>query len=151
MDEVFLKTIHADTPAADLAAATPSAVAPEACNWGGGAPSAPHPPHTLFVRCLVLLAALLLVLALLLGRGVLVLLVLGDEVVHVRLGLGELHLVHALAGVPVKEGLAAEHGGELLSDALHDLLHAGGVAAEADRHLETFGGDVADRALHVVR
>ena len=53
------------------------------------------------------------------------------KVVHVRLGLGELHLVHALAGVPVKEGLAAEHRGELLGDALHDLLHAGRVAAEA--------------------
>ena len=39
------------------------------------------------------------------------------KVVHVRLGLGELHLVHALAGVPVKEGLAAEHRGELLGDA----------------------------------
>merc|ERR1719198_2365033 len=70
---------------------------------------------------LVLLAALLLVL-----------LVLGEEVVHVGLGLGELHLVHALAGVPVEEGLAAEHRGELLGDALHHLLHAGGVAAEAD-------------------
>merc|ERR1719424_2688101 len=66
------------------------------------------------VRRLVLLAALLLELALLLGGRVLVLLVLGDEVVHVGLGLGELHLVHALAGVPVEEGLAAEHGGELL-------------------------------------
>merc|ERR1719152_967128 len=54
---------------------------------------------------LVLLAALLLELALLLGGGVLVLLVLGHEVVHVGLGLGELHLVHALAGVPVEEGL----------------------------------------------
>mmetsp|Transcript_78078 Transcript_78078/g.155161 ORF Transcript_78078/g.155161 Transcript_78078/m.155161 type:complete len:543 (+) Transcript_78078:117-1745(+) len=99
---------------------------------------------------LVLLAALLLELALLLGGGVLVLLVLGDEVVHVGLGLGELHLVHALAGVPVEEGLAAEHGGELLGDALHHLLHAGGVAAEADRHLEALGRDVADGALEVV-
>merc|ERR1719453_146034 len=59
-----------------------------------------------------------LVLALLLGGGVLVLLVLRDEVVHVGLGLRELHLVHALTGVPVEEGLAAEHGGELLGDAL---------------------------------
>merc|ERR1712159_155992 len=100
---------------------------------------------------LVLLAALLLVLALLLGRGVLVLLVLRDEVVHVRLGLGKLHLVHALAGVPVEERLAAEYAGELLGDALHHLLHAGGVAAEADRHLEALRRDVADRALHVVR
>ena len=65
--------------------------------------------------------------------------------------LGELHLVHALAGVPVEEGLAAEHRGELLSDALHHLLHARRVAAEADRHLEALWRDVADRALEVVR
>jgi hypothetical protein len=57
---------------------------------------------------------------------------------------------HALASVPVEEGLAAEHRGELLGDALHDLLHAGGVAAEADGHLEALGGDVADGALEVV-
>ena len=37
--------------------------------------------------------------------GLLVLLVLGDQVIHVGLGLGELHLVHALAGVPVEESL----------------------------------------------
>mmetsp|Transcript_11881 Transcript_11881/g.30750 ORF Transcript_11881/g.30750 Transcript_11881/m.30750 type:complete len:467 (-) Transcript_11881:15-1415(-) len=100
---------------------------------------------------LVLLAALLVELALLLGGRVLVLLVLRYQVVHVRLGLRKLHLVHALAGVPVEEGLAAEHGGELLGDALHHLLHAGRVAAEADRHLEALGRDVADRALEVVR
>ena len=40
-----------------------------------------------------------------LHSGLLVLLVLGDEVVHVGLGLGELHLVHALTGVPVEESL----------------------------------------------
>merc|ERR1719311_1680852 len=57
---------------------------------------------------LVLLAALLLELALLLGGCVLVLLVLGDKVVHVGLSLGELHLVHTLTGVPVEECLAAE-------------------------------------------
>ena len=37
--------------------------------------------------------------------GLLVLLVLGHQVVHVGLGLGELHLVHALASVPVEESL----------------------------------------------
>merc|ERR1712182_11825 len=52
-------------------------------------------PSRMRAERLVLLAALLLVLALLLGGGVLVLLVLGHEVVHVGLGLGELHLVHA--------------------------------------------------------
>ena len=44
----------------------------------------------------------------------LILLILSHEVVHVRLGLSELHFVHALAGEPVKEGLAPEHGRELL-------------------------------------
>merc|ERR1712070_741042 len=63
---------------------------------------------------LVLLTALLVVLALLLGRRVLVLLVLRDEVVHVGLCLGELHFVHTLTGVPVEEGLATEHRCELL-------------------------------------
>ena len=36
--------------------------------------------------------------------------------------LGELHLIHALASVPVEEGLAPEHGGELLRDPLEQLL-----------------------------
>ena len=34
----------------------------------------------------------------------------------------ELHLVHALASVPVQESLAPEHGGELLRDPLEQLL-----------------------------
>ena len=40
--------------------------------------------------------SLLVVELLIIHGGFLVLLVLGDEVVHVRLGLSELHLVHAL-------------------------------------------------------
>jgi len=82
--------------------------------------------------------------------GVLVLLVLGDEIVHVGFGFSELHLVHALTGVPVEEGLAAEHGGELLGDALEHLLDAGVVADEGDGHLEALGRDVADGRLDVV-
>ena len=42
--------------------------------------------------------------------------------VHVGLGLSELHLVHALAGVPVQESLPAKHGGELLRDPLEKFL-----------------------------
>merc|ERR1719517_151015 len=91
----------------------------------------PHRGPGLQWSCLVLLAAFLLILALLLCRRILVLLVLRDKVIHVGLRLGELHLVHALASVPVKESLAAEHGGKLLSDALHHLLHARRVAKEA--------------------
>ena len=44
-------------------------------------------------------------LVLIVHGGLLVLLVLGDQVVHVGLRLSELHLVHALPGVPVEESL----------------------------------------------
>merc|ERR1712028_176588 len=60
--------------------------------------------------------------AFLFGGGILVLLVFRYEVVHVGLGFSELHLVHAFTGVPVKEGLAAEHASELLRHALEHLL-----------------------------
>ena len=96
------------------------------------------------------LALFLLEFSLLLGRGVLVLLVLGDEVVHVGLCLSELHLVHALARVPVEEALAAEHGRELLGDALEQLLDGRAVADERGGHLETSRRDVADGRLDVV-
>merc|ERR1712039_157884 len=70
----------------------------------------------------VILPLLIVELTLLLGRRVLVLLVLGHEVVHVRFRLGELHLVHALASVPVQEGFATEHRREIFSHALEHLL-----------------------------
>ncbi|CAA7406916.1 unnamed protein product [Spirodela intermedia] len=86
---------------------------------------------------MVSLLFLFLFLVFLVGGGVLVLLVLGDEVVHVALGLGELHLVHALAGVPVEEGLAAEHGGELLADPVEHLLDGeGGSDTRAEKERE---------------
>ena len=53
----------------------------------------------------------------------------------VGLGLGELHLVHTLAGVPVKEGLATEHDSELLGDTLPGLLDGGGVTNKGRGHL----------------
>merc|ERR1719486_1718184 len=80
---------------------------------------------------------LLIELALVLGGGILVLLVLGNKVVHVGLSLGELNLVHTLTGVPVEEGLTTEHAGELLRHALPELLDCGGVAKEHGCHLET--------------
>jgi len=78
-------------------------------------------------------------------------LVLRDEIVHVALGLSELHLVHALAGVPVQESLSPEHGGELLADSLEELLDGGGVTNEGGGHFEASWWDVANGGLHVVR
>merc|ERR1711939_851999 len=94
---------------------------------------------------------LLIELTLVLSGCVLVLLVLGHKVVHVRLSLGELHLVHTLTGVPVKEGLATEHAGELLGNALPELLDGGGVTDEDGGHLQALRRDVANRGLDVVR
>jgi len=97
-----------------------------------------------------LLFFLLVEFSLILGRGVLVLLVLRDEVIHVGLGLSKLHLIHTLAGVPVQESLATEHGRELLRDTLEQLLDGRAVTDEGRSHLETSWWDVADRRLDVV-
>merc|ERR550532_2746782 len=81
---------------------------------------------------------------------ILVLLVLRDEVVHVGLGLSELHLVHALPSVPVEESLPPEHGGELLGDSLENFLDGGRVSDKGRGHLETSRRDVADAGHRVV-
>ncbi len=73
-----------------------------------------------------------------------------DQVVHVGLGLSELHLVHTLTSVPMQESLAPEHGGELVTDTLEELLDGGGVADEGGGHLETTRGNRAEGGLDVV-
>merc|ERR1711981_1185172 len=73
----------------------------------------------------VVLTLLLIKLTLLFGGGILILLVLRDEIVHVGFSLGELHLVHALTSVPMKESLSSEHSSELLGDSLEHLLDGG--------------------------
>eukprot|EP00906_Rhabdomonas_costata_P037626 RCo053036 len=102
-------------------------------------------------RDLLLGLLFLIKLSLLLNGGVLVLLVLRDQIVHVGLRLRELHLVHALAGVPMQEGLAAEHRRELLGHPLEHLLDRRVVANERRGHLQPLGRDIADAALYVVR
>ena len=59
---------------------------------------------------------------------------------HVALSLGEFHLVHALAGVPMQEGLATEHSGELVADTLEELLDGGAVADEGELIFRPRGG-----------
>ena len=56
-----------------------------------------------------------------------------------------------LSRVPVKEGLPPEHGGELLGDALEDLLDGRRVPDEGRGHAEAARGHVAHGRLHVVR
>ena len=103
------------------------------------------------MECLRILITLIEVLILIVSRGILVLLVLGHEIVHVRLSLSELHLVHTLTSVPVKERLPAEHGRELLTDTAEQLLDSRRVTDERRRHLETLRRDITHGRLHVVR
>jgi hypothetical protein len=100
---------------------------------------------------LALNRSLLIVLLFSVGNGgLLVLLVLGNQVVHVGLSLSELHLVHTLTSVPMQESLAPEHGSELVTDTLEQLLDGGGVTDEGGGHLETAGRNGAESGLDVV-
>ena len=97
-----------------------------------------------------LVALFLIEFTLLLGGGILVLLVLRHQVVHVGLSLSELHLVHTLTSVPMEESLTTEHSCELLGDTLEEFLDGGAVANESGGHLETTWWDVTDSGLDVV-
>ena len=79
-----------------------------------------------------------------------ILLILGNEIVHVGLSLGELHLVHTLSGVPMEESLSSEHGSELLTNSLEHLLDGGGVTKEGNGHLESLWWDIANSRFDVV-
>merc|ERR1711971_677737 len=72
-----------------------------------------------------------------LRRGVLILLIFADEVVHIALGLRELHLIHSLARIPMQKRLATKHRRELLRDAFEDVLNRRGVADEGRAHFQS--------------
>ena len=84
------------------------------------------------------------------SRGVLVVLILSDEIRKVGLSFSEFHLVHSFSGVPMKEGLSSEHDSELFSDSLEHLLDGGGVTNESDGHLKSLRRNIADSRLDVV-
>jgi hypothetical protein len=103
-------------------------------------------------------------LSLVLGSSFLILLIFGNQIVHVGFSLGELHLVHTLAlgqdldkdrscrltSVPVKESFSSEHGGKLFRDSLEELLNGCRVADEGGGHLEASWGNVTDSSFDVV-
>merc|ERR1719300_1889436 len=85
-----------------------------------------------------------------LGSSFLVLLIFGDKIIHVGLGLSELHLVHTFAGVPMEESLSPEHSSELLRDSLEQLLDGCGVTNEGGGHLKASWWNVTDSSLDII-
>ena len=79
-----------------------------------------------------------------------ILLIFGDQVVHVGFGFSEFHFVHTFTSVPVEESFSSEHSGELFSDSLEHFLDSGGVTQESDGHLQSFGGDIANGRFDVI-
>merc|ERR1719481_2325554 len=96
-------------------------------------------------------ALLLLKLIVIIDGSLLILLVFGNKIVHIRLGLSELHLVHIFPCIPMQEGLSHEHGSELLTDSLEKLLNGSRVPNESGSHFQTSGRNVAHSSFDVVR
>merc|ERR1711865_152194 len=84
------------------------------------------------------------------GGGVLILLIFGNEIVHVGLGFGEFHLIHTFSSVPMEESLSSEHSSELFTNSLEHLLDGSGVTEEGNGHLKTLWWDIANSGFDVV-
>ena len=54
-------------------------------------------------------------------------LILSNKVLHVRFSLSKLHLTYTLLHVSMQKNLALEHGSEVFTDTLEELLDGGGV------------------------
>jgi len=80
----------------------------------------------------------------------LILLILGNEIVHVRFSFSELHLVHTFSSVPMEESLSSEHSGELFSNSLEHFLNSCGVTKECNCHLESLWWDITNCRFNII-
>merc|ERR1711994_1033930 len=95
-------------------------------------------PHSVILVFVVLVAIFVLILIAILifvvliillsitvevHHGVLLILIFGDQIAHIFIRLLELHLVHALAFVPMQERLALVHLRKLRRNALKHALN----------------------------
>merc|ERR1719435_460186 len=92
----------------------------------------------------LVVGTILILKVVIISGGILILLVLTDQIVHIALSLSELHLVHSLSSVPVEESFAAEHSRKLLGHSFEHILNGGGVPDEGRRHLEPFWWNIAN-------
>merc|ERR1719154_313083 len=93
---------------------------------------------------------LLFKLAIIINSSLLVLLVFGDEIVHVGFGFSELHFVHTFTSVPMQESLSPEHSSELFRNALKEFLDCGRITDKCGRHLETTRRNITHSGLYII-
>jgi len=89
-------------------------------------------------------------LLLIFGCGILVLLILRDQVVHVWFSFGEFHFVHSFTSVPMEECLSSEHSSELFTNSLEHFLNSSWISEECNCHLETLRWDITYWGFYVV-
>merc|ERR1712087_1025913 len=92
----------------------------------------------------LLLLRILILIAIEVHHGILLILILGDQIAHILIGLLELHLVHALALISMQERLALIHFRELRADALENALNRRGIRHEGAAHRRTLGRNSDD-------
>merc|ERR1719461_2684521 len=69
---------------------------------------------------------------------ILILLILADQIIHVTLSLGELHLIHTFTSIPVQKCFSSKHGRKLLSNALKHILNSSRISNKRRCHLQSF-------------
>merc|ERR1719491_2948586 len=108
----------------------------------------------LLIAILILFVILIIILVLIaieVHHGILLILILGDEIAHILIRLLELHLVHALALIPMQERLPLIHLRELRRNALEHALNRRRIGHERAAHLRALRRNSDDARLDVVR
>merc|ERR1712008_543378 len=86
-----------------------------------------------------------------LDTSFLVLLVFGNQIVHVGFGFSEFHFVHTFASIPMQESFPSEHGSKLLANALEQFLDGSRVSDKGGSHFQASGRDVTNGSLNIIR
>ena len=98
----------------------------------------------IMILILLFVHSILILKVVVIGGGILILLIFGDQIIHIRLCLGKLHFVHSLAGIPMQERLPPEHGRKLLSHPFEHILDRRRIPDEGRRHFQSLWGNITN-------
>ena len=81
---------------------------------------------------------------------VLILLILRNKIIHIWFSFGELHFIHALTCVPMKEGFSPEKSRKLHSNHLKTILNCRRVPQNCGGKLESLRWYITDRRFYII-